>query len=58
MLVTTTNAFDKADLVGGDGTASSSTPVPDNLANIPADRYRQADGSAAGRVDPGHRRRR
>lgn len=45
MLVTTTNAFDKADLVGGDGTAIIIHAGSDNLANIPADRYRQADGS-------------
>lgn len=45
MLVTTTNAFDKADLVSGDGTAIIIHAGADNLANIPADRYRQANGA-------------
>jgi Cu-Zn family superoxide dismutase len=46
MLVTTTNAFDKADLIDGDGTAIIIHADPDNFSNIPADRYQQSDGSA------------
>lgn len=45
MLVTTTNAFDKADLVSGDGTAIIIHAGADNLANIPADRYQQTNGA-------------
>jgi len=45
MLVTTTNAFDRADLVSGDGTAIIIHAGADNLANIPADRYQQANGA-------------
>ena len=45
MLVTTTNAFDRADLVSGDGTAIIIHAGSDNLANIPADRYQQVDGA-------------
>jgi Cu-Zn family superoxide dismutase len=46
MLVTTTNAFDKADLIDGDGTAFIIHADPDNFSNIPADRYQQTDGAA------------
>jgi superoxide dismutase, Cu-Zn family len=45
MLVTTTNAFNKADLVSGDGTAIIIHAGKDNLASIPADRYQQVDGA-------------
>lgn len=45
LLVTTTNAFDKADLMDGDGTAIIIHADSDNFSNIPPDRYRQADGS-------------
>lgn len=45
MLVTTTNAFNKADLISGDGTAIIIHAGSDNLANIPADRYRQTNGA-------------
>ena len=45
MLVTTTNTFDKADLLDGDGTAIIIHAGPDNFANIPADRYQQANGA-------------
>lgn len=45
MLVTTTNALDKADLLGGDGTAIIIHASPDNFANIPADRYQQDNGA-------------
>ena len=45
MLVTTTNAFDKADLISGDGTAIIIHAGSDNLANIPADRYQQTNGA-------------
>jgi len=45
MLVTTTNAFNKADLVSGDGTAIIIHAGSDNLANIPADRYQQTNGT-------------
>lgn len=45
MLVTTTNALDKADLLDGDGTAIIIHANADNFANIPADRYKQANGS-------------
>lgn len=44
-LVTTTNAFNKADLTSGDGTAIIIHANADNLANIPADRYQQVNGS-------------
>jgi len=46
LLVTTTNAFDKADLIDGDGTAFIIHANPDNFSNIPADRYQQSDGAA------------
>ena len=45
MLVTTTNAFNKADLLSGDGTAIIIHANSDNLANIPADRYQQVNGA-------------
>jgi Cu-Zn family superoxide dismutase len=45
LLVTTTNAFDKADLIDGDGTAIIIHADADNFANIPPDRYQQSDGS-------------
>ncbi len=45
MLVTTTNALDKADLLSGDGTAIIIHAGSDNFANIPTDRYKQADGA-------------
>lgn len=45
LVVTTTNAFDKADLVGGDGTAIIIHANSDNLSNIPADRYQQINGA-------------
>lgn len=45
LLVTTTNAFDKADLIDGDGTAIIIHADPDNFSNIPGDRYEQTDGS-------------
>jgi Cu-Zn family superoxide dismutase len=48
MLVTTTNAFDKADLLGGAGTAIIIHANADNFANIPADRYQQIAGGAPG----------
>jgi Cu-Zn family superoxide dismutase len=45
LLVTTTNAFDRADLVDGDGTTIIIHANPDNFANIPADRYQQSNGA-------------
>ena len=45
LLVTTSNAFDKADLLDGDGTAIIIHADPDNFANIPADRYQQTNGA-------------
>lgn len=45
MLVTTTNAIDKADLMSGDGTAIIIHANADNFSNIPADRYQQSNGS-------------
>jgi Cu-Zn family superoxide dismutase len=45
MLVTTTNAFDKADLIGGDGTAFIIHADADNYSNIPGERYQQSDGA-------------
>jgi Cu-Zn family superoxide dismutase len=47
-LVTTTNAFDKADLLDGAGTAIIIHANADNFANIPADRYQQIAGGAPG----------
>ncbi len=46
MLVTTTNAIDRADLLSGDGTAIIIHANADNFANIPADRYQQSNGAA------------
>ncbi len=45
MLVTTTNAFDVADLMEGEGKAFIIHAGPDNFSNIPADRYQQTDGA-------------
>ena len=45
MLITTTNAIDKADLLSGDGTAIIIHANPDNFSNIPADRYQQSNGT-------------
>ncbi len=45
MLVTTTNAFDKADLLDGAGTAIIIHANPDNFSNIPAERYQQINGA-------------
>ena len=45
LLVTTTNALDKADLTEGDGTAIIIHANADNFANIPADRYQQSNGT-------------
>lgn len=45
LLVTTTNAFDKADLIDGDGTAIMIHAGSDNLTNIPSDRYQQINGA-------------
>ena len=51
MLVTTTNAFSKDDLLAGDGTAIIIHADSDNFANIPPDRYQQVAGGAAGPDD-------
>ena len=45
MVVTTTGAFTMEELLAEPGTAIIIHDGPDNFANIPADRYRQADGS-------------
>ena len=45
LLVTTTDAFTKEDLVGGDGTAIVIHGGADNFANIPRDRYTQVNGA-------------
>jgi Cu-Zn family superoxide dismutase len=45
LLVTTTDAFTKDDLVSGAKTSIVIHAGPDNFANIPADRYRQSNGS-------------
>ncbi|ORV51523.1 superoxide dismutase [Mycolicibacter engbaekii] len=45
LLVTTTDAFTKADLLAGDGTAIVIHADDDNFANIPADRYTQVNGT-------------
>jgi len=45
MLVTTTNAFDQADLLDGAGTAIIIHANADNFSNIPADRYQQINGA-------------
>jgi Cu-Zn family superoxide dismutase len=45
LLVTTTDAFTKEDLVSGAKTSIVIHAGPDNFANIPADRYRQTNGA-------------
>jgi len=45
MLVTTTNAFDKADLLDGAGTVIIIHANPDNFSNIPPERYQQINGA-------------
>ncbi|MEZ0364018.1 superoxide dismutase family protein [Mycobacterium sp. pUA109] len=45
LLVTTTDAFTKEDLTGGDGTALVIHGGADNFANIPPERYTQVNGS-------------
>ncbi len=45
LLVTTTDAFTKDDLVSGAKTSIIIHAGPDNFANIPADRYRQSNGA-------------
>jgi Cu-Zn family superoxide dismutase len=45
LLVTTTDAFTKEDLVSGAKTSIIIHAGPDNFANIPADRYRQSNGA-------------
>ncbi len=45
LLVTTTDAFTKVDLLAGQGTAIMIHAGSDNFANIPADRYTQANGT-------------
>ena len=45
MLVTTTSAFTMDELLAEPGTAIIIHDGPDNFANIPADRYQQADGA-------------
>lgn len=47
-LVTTTDAFTAADLLGGAKTAIIIHEKSDNFANIPADRYQQINGGAPG----------
>jgi len=44
-LVTTTDAFTKEDLLRGNKTAIIIHAEPDNFAHIPADRYRQLNGT-------------
>jgi len=51
MLVTTTDAFVKSDLLAGDGTAIMIHADSDNFANIPPERYQQVAGGAAGPDD-------
>lgn len=46
MLVTTTSAFTKDQLLADRGTAFIIHDAPDNFANIPADRYQQTGGAA------------
>jgi Cu-Zn family superoxide dismutase len=48
LLVTTTNAFTKQDLLGGNGTAIIIHADSDNFANIPPERYQQINGGAPG----------
>lgn len=45
LLVTTTDAFTKDDLLAGQGTAIMIHAGSDNFANIPADRYTQTNGA-------------
>jgi Cu-Zn family superoxide dismutase len=45
MLVTTTNAFTAADLLGGSKTALVIHENADNFANIPPERYQQVNGA-------------
>jgi superoxide dismutase, Cu-Zn family len=45
LLVTTTDAFTKADLLAGSGTSIVIHAGSDNFANIPADRYNQINGA-------------
>jgi superoxide dismutase, Cu-Zn family len=45
LLVTTTDAFNKDDLLAGKGTAIVIHAGPDNFGNIPADRYTQINGT-------------
>lgn len=47
-LVTTTDAFTAADLLGGTKTSIIIHEKSDNFANIPADRYQQINGGAPG----------
>lgn len=47
-LVTTTDAFTAADLLGGAKTSIIIHEKADNFANIPADRYQQITGGAPG----------
>ncbi|MFZ2511096.1 MAG: superoxide dismutase family protein, partial [Gordonia sp. (in: high G+C Gram-positive bacteria)] len=44
-LETTTSAFTKADLQAGAGTSIIIHAGADNFANVPADKYRQNDGT-------------
>lgn len=48
MLVTTTSAFTKQDLLAGNGTAIIIHADSDNFANIPPERYQQTNGGAPG----------
>lgn len=45
LLVTTTDAFDRDDLLAGSGTSIIIHAGDDNFANIPADRYTQVNGT-------------
>src|SRR5437588_2888526 len=45
LLVTTTDAFTKDDLLSGEGTAILIHAGSDNFANIPSDRYTQGNGT-------------
>lgn len=45
LLVTTTDAFTKAELLDGDGTSLIIHADDDNFANIPAERYTQVNGT-------------
>jgi Cu-Zn family superoxide dismutase len=48
MVVTTTDAFTAADLLGGAKTALIIHEKSDNFANIPPERYQQINGGAPG----------